>query len=87
MKEFNFLAAFLGGAVIGFLTGILLAPEKGSDTRGRIAAYLEEKGIHLSKEELDEFIKEMTGKFKKGNPSSEEEQPQDGEEALEAEEA
>ncbi len=87
MKEFNFLAAFLGGAVIGFLAGILLAPEKGSDTRGKIASYLEEKGIHLSKEELDEFIKEMTAKFKKMNPLSDDAQSQDDDQPIEAEEA
>lgn len=65
MKEFNIIAAFLGGAAVGLIMGLLLAPEKGSETREKLASYLESKGIKLSREELDELIKVVTDRFKK----------------------
>jgi gas vesicle protein len=56
MKSLNVLAAFLGGALIGAALGVLFAPEKGEDTRNKIAELLRQKGIKLSKGELDEFV-------------------------------
>lgn len=65
MKEFNIIAAFLGGAALGLIIGILLAPDKGSETRDKLASYLESKGIKLSREELDELISVVKEKFRK----------------------
>jgi gas vesicle protein len=64
MKSMNVLAAFLGGALIGAALGVLFAPEKGEDTRNKIAELLRRKGIKLSKDELDEFIDKVTDKTK-----------------------
>ena len=50
---------FLGGAFLGIIAALLLAPEKGEITRRKIKDKLEEKGIRLSPEELDEFINKM----------------------------
>ncbi|KAA6327725.1 hypothetical protein EZS27_023313 [termite gut metagenome] len=64
MKSLNVLAAFLGGALIGAALGILFAPEKGEDTRNKIVELLRQKGIKLSKDELDEFVDKITDKIK-----------------------
>ena len=55
MKASHILT-FLGGAFLGAIVALLLAPEKGEITRRKIKEKLEEKGIRLSSEELDKFI-------------------------------
>lgn len=57
------LITFLGGAFLGAVIALLLAPESGDDTREKIKSKLEEKGIKLSKEQLDEFIDSLKEKF------------------------
>ncbi|MDE5761137.1 MAG: YtxH domain-containing protein, partial [Bacteroides sp.] len=52
MKGLNVLAAFLGGAAVGAAFGILFAPEKGEDTRSKIADILRKKGIRLNHNEM-----------------------------------
>ena len=62
MKASNILA-LLGGVAIGVIVAILLAPDSGKNTREKINKKLKEKGINLSKEELDEFIEKMKRHF------------------------
>ena len=54
MKALNVVAAFLGGMALGAAAGVLFAPEKGEDTRHKIAELLRKKGIRLNREEMGE---------------------------------
>ena len=64
MKGFNVLAAFLGGAAIGAALGILFAPEKGEETRRKIKDILREKGINLSRSEMDDLVDKIAAEVK-----------------------
>ena len=58
MKALNYVAAFLGGAALGAAAGLLFAPEKGEDTRKKIAELLRKKGIRLNREEMDDLVED-----------------------------
>lgn len=64
MKGLNVLAAFLGGAAVGATLGILLAPEKGEDTRAKIADILRKKGIRLNRNEMENLVDEIAAEIK-----------------------
>lgn len=64
MKGINVLAAFLGGAAVGAAIGILFAPEKGEETRHKIADILRKKGIRLSHIDMDSLVDEITSELK-----------------------
>ena len=64
MKGLNVLAAFLGGAAVGAAIGILFAPEKGEDTRQKIAEILRKKGIRLNRNEMENLVDEIAAEIK-----------------------
>lgn len=70
MKSTSLLAGFLVGAAIGAIAGILFAPDKGEDTRHKINEVLREKGIKLSREDMEHLVEKITAKLKheKGEP-------------------
>lgn len=60
MKALNYFIAFLGGVAIGSAAGLLLAPEKGTDTRERIAEALRKRGIKLNRKEMDALVNDIS---------------------------
>ncbi|MCI1647744.1 MAG: YtxH domain-containing protein [Bacteroides sp.] len=64
MKGLNVFAAFLGGVVAGATLGILFAPEKGEDTRRKIAEILRKKGIRLNHTEMEQLVNDIAAEIK-----------------------
>lgn len=59
MKGINFLLAFIGGAAVGAAAGVLFAPERGDETRSRIADVIRKRGIKLSGKELENLVDDI----------------------------
>ncbi|CDD31652.1 YtxH domain-containing protein [Phocaeicola barnesiae] len=64
MKALNIVAAFLGGMALGAAAGLLFAPEKGEDTRKKIADILREKGIRLNHQEMNDLVDQIAAEVK-----------------------
>lgn len=65
MKAIHIISAVIGGAIAGAAIGLLVAPEKGEDTRKKIARILREKGINLKHSEIDEIADEIEDQLDK----------------------
>ena len=63
MKSLGYLSAFLGGALAGADLGILVAPEKGQDTRVKITDavedFLKKHNIKLSRKEVVDLVDDI----------------------------
>lgn len=59
MKGLNVLAALAGGAAVGAALGVLFAPERGENTRHKIAVILRKKGIRLNCKEMENLVDEI----------------------------
>ena len=63
MKSLGYIGAFLGGAIAGAALGILMAPEKGEDTRVKITDavedFLKKHNIKLSRKEVVDLVDDI----------------------------
>jgi len=65
MKPIHVICSVIGGAIAGAAIGLLLAPEKGRDTRERIVKCLKDKGINLRRDKLEELAEEIEDQIEK----------------------
>ena len=63
MKTLGYIGAFLGGAIAGTALGLIFAPEKGEDTRSKIAGAVEDfckkHDIKLNRSDAEDLVDDI----------------------------
>lgn len=65
MKPIHIILAVIGGALAGATIGLLFAPDKGVDTRTKIAELLKSKGVKLDDAKLEELSADIANELEK----------------------
>ena len=65
MKPINIVMAVVCGVVAGAAVGLLFAPDKGSNTRTKIADAVKKAGIKLNPKKMDELVDDITEEIEK----------------------
>ena len=65
MKPINIVMAVVGGVVAGAAVGLLFPPDKGSNTRTKIADAVKKAGIKLNPKKMDELVDDITEEIEK----------------------
>lgn len=69
---------FLGGAAVGALAALLLAPDKGAVTRARVLAFLKERGlippgladaVNEGQADINALMEQITAEIKEDTPA------------------
>jgi len=63
MRTINYLGAFISGALAGAVLGLLVAPEKGEQTRTKVSDAIDDfckkHNIKLSRKEMDDLVDDI----------------------------
>lgn len=63
MKTVGYIGAFIGGAIAGAVAGLLMAPQEGKKTRGKISDtvddFCKKHDIKLSRKDVDDLVDDI----------------------------